>query len=56
MDNLALPIQMSNAIVLAMVSAIKMNGASCRVIGNVEGSSRVRWMSWGGKLRMLRSS
>lgn len=40
MDNLFLSIQMSNVIVLAMVRAIKMNGVSCCVIGNVEWSPR----------------
>lgn len=52
MDNLALSIQMSNVIVLAMVRAIKMNGVSCCVIANVERLSRSEMDGHGGTLRL----
>ncbi len=52
MDSLALSIQMSNVIILAMVKAIKMNGVSCCLIGNVERSSRSEKGGYCGMLRI----
>lgn len=52
MDNLVLSIQMSYVSILAMVRAIKMNGVSSCVIGNVERVSRSEMDGHGGMLRL----
>lgn len=51
-DNLLLSFQMSDVIILSMVTAIKMNGVSCCMIGNVERLPRSEMDGHGGMLRL----